>query len=58
MSRSTLRFLAVVLTVLIAVVLFAGLDTLPRGVRAQMTATAPRSLRRKRSSGRRRMKLP
>ncbi len=36
MSRSTLRFLAVVLTVLIVVVLFAGLDALPRGVRAQI----------------------
>jgi len=36
MSRSTLRFLAVVLTILIVVVLFAGLDALPRGVRAQI----------------------
>src|ERR1035438_5467461 len=36
MSRSTLRFLAVALTVLIVVVLFAGLDALPRGVRAQI----------------------
>jgi hypothetical protein len=36
MSRSTLRFSAVVLTVLIVVVLFAGLDALPRGVRAQI----------------------
>ena len=36
MSRSTLRFLAVVLTGLIVVVLFAGLDALPRGVRAQI----------------------
>ena len=36
MSRSTLRFSAVALTVLIVVVLFAGLDTLPRGVRAQI----------------------
>jgi hypothetical protein len=36
MSRSTLRFCAVALTVLIVVVLFAGLDTLPRGVRAQI----------------------
>jgi hypothetical protein len=36
MSRSTLRFLAVLLTVLIVVVLFAGLDALPREVRAQI----------------------
>src|ERR1035437_10276976 len=36
MSRSTLRFLAVVLTVLIAIVLLAGLDTLPRSVREQI----------------------
>jgi hypothetical protein len=36
MSRSTLRFLAVVLTGLIVVVLFAGLDALPRAVRAQI----------------------
>ncbi|HMD70657.1 MAG TPA: hypothetical protein VKF41_04905, partial [Bryobacteraceae bacterium] len=36
MSRSTLRFLAVALTVLIVVVLFAGLDALPREVRAQI----------------------
>src|ERR1035437_3109708 len=36
MSRSTLRFFAVVLTVLIVVVLLAGLDTLPRAVRAQI----------------------
>jgi hypothetical protein len=36
MSRSTLRSLAVVLTVLIVVVLFAGLDALPREVRAQI----------------------
>jgi hypothetical protein len=36
MSRSTLRSLAVVLAVLIVVVLFAGLDALPREVRAQI----------------------
>jgi hypothetical protein len=36
MSRSTLRSLAVLLTVLIVVVLFAGLDALPREVRAQI----------------------
>jgi hypothetical protein len=36
MSRSTLKSLAVVLTVLIVVVLFAGLDALPREVRAQI----------------------
>jgi len=36
MSRSTLRFLAVLLTVLIVIVLFAGLDALPRAVRAQI----------------------
>ena len=36
MSRSTLRFLAVLLTGLIVVVLFAGLDALPREVRAQI----------------------
>jgi hypothetical protein len=36
MSRSTLRFFAVVLTTLIVIVLFAGLDALPRAVRAQI----------------------
>jgi hypothetical protein len=36
MSRSTLRSLAVVLAVLIVVVFFAGLDALPREVRAQI----------------------
>jgi hypothetical protein len=36
MSRSILRLLAVSLTLLIVVVLFAGLDTLPRAVRAQI----------------------
>jgi hypothetical protein len=36
MSRSGLKFFAVLLSVLIVVVLFAGLDDLPRGVRAQI----------------------
>lgn len=36
MSRSTLKFLAVLLGVLIVAVLFAGLDNLPREVRAQI----------------------
>jgi hypothetical protein len=36
MSRSGLKFLAVLLSVLIVAVLFAGLDDLPRGVRAQI----------------------
>ena len=36
MSRSTLKFLAVILSVLIVAVLFAGLDNLPREVRAQI----------------------
>jgi hypothetical protein len=38
MSRSGLRFLAVLLSALIVVVLFAGLDNLPRNVRAQVDA--------------------
>src|SRR5260370_37497371 len=38
MSKSTLRLLAVLLTVAIVVVLFAGLDGLPREVRAQIGA--------------------
>src|SRR5438093_1586208 len=36
MSKSTLRFLAVLLTALMVVVVFAGLDNLPRDVRAQI----------------------
>jgi hypothetical protein len=36
MSRSGLKFLAVLLSVLIVAVLFAGLDDLPRGVRSQI----------------------
>ena len=36
MSKSTLRLFAVLLTVAIVVVLFAGLDGLPRNVRAQI----------------------
>ncbi|HMD71447.1 MAG TPA: hypothetical protein VKF41_08890 [Bryobacteraceae bacterium] len=36
MSRSGLKFLAVLLSVLIVAVLFAGLDDLPRSVRAQI----------------------
>ena len=36
MSRGTLKFLAVLLSVLIVCVLVAGLDNLPRGVRAQI----------------------
>jgi hypothetical protein len=36
MSRSSLKFLAVVLSLLIVIVLFAGLDNLPRTVRAQI----------------------
>jgi hypothetical protein len=36
MSRSGLKFLAVLLSVLIVAVLFAGLDNLPRSVRAQI----------------------
>jgi len=36
MSRSGLKFLAVLLSVLIVTVLFAGLDDLPRSVRAQI----------------------
>jgi len=36
MSRSTLRFLAVLLSTLIVVVLFAGLDNLPRQARADI----------------------
>src|ERR1700690_1972603 len=36
MSRSGLKFLAVLLSVLIAAVLFAGLDDLPRGIRTQI----------------------
>ena len=38
MSRGFLKFLAVLLTVLIVIVLFAGLDDLPRGLRAQIAA--------------------
>src|SRR5947199_3628856 len=37
MSRSTLKFLAVLLAVLIVAVLFSGLDSLPREVRAQIS---------------------
>jgi hypothetical protein len=37
MSRSSLKFLAVLLGVLIVAVLFAGLDNLPREVRAQIS---------------------
>ena len=37
MSRSTLKFLAVLLAVLIVAVLFSGLDNLPREVRAQIS---------------------
>jgi hypothetical protein len=36
MSKSSLRFLAVLLSALIVVVLFAGLDNLPRAVRADI----------------------
>src|SRR5689334_9253014 len=36
MNRSTLRFLAVLLGALIVIVLFAGLDNLPRTVRAEI----------------------
>jgi hypothetical protein len=36
MSRSTLKFLAVLLSALILVVVFAGLDNLPRAVRAEI----------------------
>src|SRR5690348_9061055 len=36
MSRSTLKFLAVLLSVLIVAVLMSGLDNLPREVRAQI----------------------
>jgi hypothetical protein len=36
MSRSSLKFLAVLLATLIVVVLFAGLDNLPRSVRAEI----------------------
>lgn len=36
MSRPQLKFLAVVLSLLIVIVLFAGLDNLPRSVRAQI----------------------
>ena len=36
MSRSTLKFLAVLLSVLIVAVVFSGLDNLPREVRAQI----------------------
>lgn len=38
MSRSALRFFAALLSALIVVVLFAGLDNLPRPVRAQIDA--------------------
>ena len=38
MSKQSLRFLAVLLTVGIVVVLFAGLDGLPRDVKAQIAA--------------------
>lgn len=38
MNKSSLRFLAVLLGVLIVVVLFAGLDNLPRPVRAEIGA--------------------
>lgn len=37
MSRSSLKFFAVLLSVLIVAVLFAGLDNLPREVRAQIS---------------------
>ena len=36
MNRSTLRFFAVVIGILIVLVLFAGLDNLPRGLRAEI----------------------
>src|SRR5258706_6635118 len=36
MSKPTLRFLAVLLAFLMVVVIFAGLDSLPRDVRAQI----------------------
>lgn len=36
MNRSSLKFLAVILVTLMAVVLFAGLDNLPRSVRAEI----------------------
>ena len=38
MNKSSLRFLAVLLSALIVVVLFAGLDNLPRSVRAEIGA--------------------
>jgi hypothetical protein len=38
MSKSTLRFLAVLLAVLMVGVIFAGLDNLPRDLRAQIAA--------------------
>jgi hypothetical protein len=38
MSKSSLRALAALLTLAIIAVLFAGLDDLPRGVRAQIAA--------------------
>lgn len=38
MSRSTLKFLAILLSVLIVAVLLSGLDNLPREVRAQISA--------------------
>src|SRR3954462_14987833 len=38
MSKQSLRFLAVLLTVGIVVVLFAGLDGLPRDLKAQIAA--------------------
>ena len=38
MSKQSLRFLAVLLTVGIVVVLFAGLDGLPRDIKTQIAA--------------------
>src|SRR5947207_9800649 len=38
MTKSQLRVLAIVLSVLIVVVLFAGLDNLPRALRTQITS--------------------
>ena len=43
MSRGTLKFLAVFLGILIVCVLLAGLDNLPRGVRAQIDSRARRA---------------
>ena len=57
MSKSSLRILAVLLTAGIIVVLFAGLDGLPRDVKAQIAAgTQIAHRRRSRRSNRRRPK--